>query len=50
MEPVPGSEVEYRFTREGLEHGEAILAREAERIDRERNESPDASHLSEAAR
>jgi hypothetical protein len=50
MEPVPGSEVEYRFTREGLEHGEAILEREAERIERERYEPPDASRLSEAAR
>jgi len=50
MEPVPGSEVEYRFTGEGLEHGEAILEREAERIERERYEPPDASRLSEAAR
>jgi hypothetical protein len=50
MEPVPGSEAEYRFTREGLEHGEAILEREAERIERERYEPPDASQLSEAAR
>ena len=50
MEPVPGSEAEYRFTREGLEHGEAILEREAERIERERYEPPDASRLSEAAR
>jgi hypothetical protein len=50
MEPVPGSEGEYRFTREGLEHGEAILGREAERIERERYEPPDASRLSEAAR
>jgi hypothetical protein len=49
MEPVPGSEAEYRFTREGLEHGEAILEREAERIERERYEPPDASRLSEAA-
>ena len=50
MEPVPGSELEYRFTREGLEHREAILEREAERIERDRYEPPDASHLSEAAR
>jgi len=49
LEPVPGSEVEYRLTRDGLEHGEAIL-REAEQIDRERYEPPDASRLSEAAR
>jgi hypothetical protein len=50
MERVPGSEVNYRFTREGLEHREAILEREAERIERERYEPPDASHLSGAAR
>jgi hypothetical protein len=50
MEPVPGSEVEHRFTREGSEHGEAILEQEAERIERERYEPPDASRLSEAAR
>ena len=50
MEPVPGSEVEYRFTREGLEHREAILEREAERIERERYKPPDANQLSEAAR
>ena len=50
MEPVPGSEVEYRFTQEGFEHREAILEREADRIERERYEPPDASGLSEAAR
>jgi hypothetical protein len=50
MEPVPGSEGEYCLTREGLEYGEAILEREAERIERERHEPPDASNLSEAAR
>jgi hypothetical protein len=50
MEPVPGSEVEYRFTREGSEHGEAILEQEAERMERQRYEPPDASRLSEAAR
>jgi hypothetical protein len=50
MEPVPGSEVEYRFTRDGWEHRQAILEREAERIERERYEPPDASRLSEAAR
>jgi hypothetical protein len=50
MEPVPGSEVEYRFTREGLEQGAAILERAAERIERERYEPPDATRLSEAAR
>jgi hypothetical protein len=50
MELVPGTEMEYRFTREGLEHREAILAREEERIERERYEPPDASGLSQAAR
>ncbi len=50
MEPVPGSEMEFRFTPEGLEHREAILEREADRIERERYEPPDASRLSEAAR
>ena len=50
MEPIPGSETKYRFTREGLEHGEAILEREAERIERDRYEPPDASRLTEAAR
>jgi hypothetical protein len=48
MEPVPDSEGQYRFTREGLEHREAILEREAERIERERFEPPDASRLSQA--
>jgi hypothetical protein len=47
---LPGSAVEYRFTREGLEHGEAILEREAERIERDRYEPPDPSRLSGAAR
>jgi len=50
MEPVPGLEVDYRFTREGLENGVAILEREAERIERERYEPPDTSRLSEAAK
>jgi hypothetical protein len=50
MEPVPGLETEYRFTREGLEQGEAVLEREAERIEQERYEPPDASLLSDAAR
>jgi hypothetical protein len=50
MEVVPGSEVEYRLTREALDHGEAILEREAERIERERYDLPDASRLSDAAR
>jgi hypothetical protein len=50
MEAVPGSEGEYRFTGEGLDHGAAILAREAERIEQERYEPPDPSRLSHAAR
>jgi hypothetical protein len=50
MEPVPGSESEYRFTEEGMAHREAILEREADRIERERYEPPDAGELSEPAR
>jgi hypothetical protein len=50
MEVVPGSGVEYRFTHEGLDHGEAILEQETERIERERYEPPDAIRLSDAAR
>jgi hypothetical protein len=50
MEVVPGSDGEYRFTREGLEYGETILEREAERIERERYGPPDAGRLSGAAR
>jgi hypothetical protein len=50
MEPVPGSETEYRFTKEGWEHREAILEREEERIERERYDPPDAGNLSESAR
>jgi hypothetical protein len=50
MEPVPGSEGEYRFTREGSNHGAAILEREAERIEQERYEPPDSTRLSHAAR
>jgi hypothetical protein len=49
MEPVPGSETDYRFTAEGLEHREAILAREEDRIERERYEPPDGD-LSDSAR
>src|ERR1700722_8696459 len=41
MEPV--SELEYRFTDEGMKHREAILEREAERIERERYAPPDAN-------
>ncbi len=50
MEPVPGSESEYRFTEDGMEHREEILEREQDRIERERFAPPDASKLSEAAR
>jgi hypothetical protein len=50
MEPVPGSEGDYRFTAQGMEHREAILDREADRIERERFDPPDASNLSERAR
>ena len=49
MESVPGSEVEYRLTREGSEHRQAILEREAGRIERERYKPPDGSRLSAAA-
>ena len=49
MEPVPGSDVEHRFTAFGLEHREEILEREAERIERRRLDPP-ADDLSEAAR
>src|SRR5277367_2329180 len=31
MEPVPGSESEYRFTEAGMEHREEILEREQDR-------------------
>ncbi len=50
MELVPGSEMEYRFTPAGLEHRQAILEREADRIERERFEPPETSDLSESAR
>ncbi len=50
MEPVPGSDSEYRFTADGMKHREEILEREADRIERERYEPPDADGLSEAAR
>jgi hypothetical protein len=50
MEPVPGSEWEYRFTAEGWERREEILRDEEDRIERERFAPPDASNLSEAAR
>ncbi len=50
MEPVPGSETEYRFTRYGMEHREEILELESDRIESDRDEPPDASKLSAAAR
>lgn len=50
MEPVPGSERVYRLTAHGREHRDSIVERETERIERERFDPPDASHLSEAAR
>ena len=50
MEPVPGSDGEYRFTEGGYARREAILREEEERIERDRYEPPDASGLSDAAR
>jgi hypothetical protein len=50
MEPVPGSDAEYRFTQEAYARRETILRDEEERIERERYEPPDASNLSVAAR
>ena len=38
MEPVPGSELEYRFTEDGLRHREELLAEAQDRIERERYE------------
>jgi len=50
MEPVPGSELEYRFTEDGLRQREELLAEAQDRIERERYEPPDVGSLSEAAR
>jgi hypothetical protein len=50
MEPVPGSDSDYRFTQEGMEHRQAILEIEADRIERERYDPPDAGKLSAPAR
>ncbi len=50
MEPVPGSERDYRFTEDGRRQREEILAEAQDRIERERYAPPDASDLSEAAR
>ncbi len=49
MEPVPGSETEYRFTEEGLRQREEILRDAEDRIERERFEPPDLGKLSEAS-
>jgi hypothetical protein len=49
MEPVPGSRTEYQFTEDGMKRREEIVEREAERIERDRYEPPDAN-LSESAR
>jgi hypothetical protein len=49
MEPVPGSDGEYRFTEEGHARRESILRAQEERIERERHDPPDGSHLSDAA-
>jgi hypothetical protein len=52
MEPVPGSDSEFRFTGDGLARREEILREAEDRIERERFEPPDASNLnlSESAR
>jgi hypothetical protein len=50
MEPVPGLELEYRFTAEGWERREEIVREEYDRIERERYEPPVSGNLSEAAR
>ena len=49
MEPVPGTEADYRFTDEGYAWREEILREEEDRIERQRYEPPDAN-LSEAAK
>src|SRR5947209_7700665 len=49
MEPVPGPVTDFRFTTSSMEHRDAILERETERIERERYAPPDGD-LSEAAR
>jgi len=41
---------DFRFTAAGMEHREAILESEADRIERERFEPPDAGNLSDSAR
>jgi hypothetical protein len=49
MEPVPGTEADYRFTDEGYARREEILREEEDRIERQRYEPPDAN-LSEPAK
>ena len=49
MQPVPGSETEYRFTEEGMKQREEILRNAEDRIERERFEPPDIGNLSEAS-
>jgi hypothetical protein len=49
MEPVPGTEEDYRFTDEGYARREEILREEEDRIERQRYEPPGAN-LSEAAK
>ena len=49
MEPVPGSETEYRFTEEGMKQRDEILRNTEDRIERERFEPPDIGNLSEAS-
>jgi hypothetical protein len=49
VEPLPGSDTDYRFTEQGYARREEIL-REEDRIERARFEPPDPSNLSDAAR
>jgi hypothetical protein len=49
MEPVAGSETEFRFTEEGMKQREEILRDAEDRIERERFEPPDVGNLSEAS-
>jgi hypothetical protein len=50
MEPVPGTDSEYRFTEDGFARREEILRSEEIRIERERQIIPEGVVLSEAAR
>ena len=49
MEPVPGTEADYRFADQGYARREEILREEEDRIERQRYEPPDAN-LSEPAK